>query len=195
MVTRLVKDRLGRDVLPVRHRGPMVRHILASGLVVMALFSAVMVFGTSVANTRDRGGLASGGSARKACAAADRELSATASAIDQASDSGIPVAALLGAEFGMTEEAITLERSGLGASWGNLAIAHTLAASDERNMTVAQVLQLHDRGMKWGQVAAGLQFRLDDAVKAVNAESRVARGLVKADGKLAPILLLLSDGR
>jgi hypothetical protein len=93
----------------------------------------------------------------------------------------------LGAEFCVSEEAIVTERQDLGASWGNLTIAHTLAASDKQGMTVTQVLQLHDRGMGWGQIAAGLGFRLDDAVRAVNAESRVARGRVKADGRTVRI--------
>jgi len=87
----------------------------------------------------------------------------------------------------MSEEAIIAQKQDLGTSWGNLTVAHTLAASDRQGMTVAQVLQLHDRGMGWGQVAAALRFELNDAVRAVNAERRVARGLMKPDGKAAPI--------
>ena len=86
-----------------------------------------------------------------------------------------------------SEEAIIAQKQDLGTSWGNLTVAHTLAASDRQGMTVAQVLQLHDRGMGWGQVAAALRFELNDAVRAVNAERRVARGLMKPDGKAAPI--------
>jgi hypothetical protein len=161
----------------------MVPHILASGLGVMALISAITVFGTAVGNTEDRRGPGSGSSTRHACASADRELATKVSEIDRASYGETPVARFLAAEFGMTEEAIITEKKDLGASWGNLTIAHTLAASDKQGMTAAQVLQLHDRGMRWGQVAAGLHFKLDDAVRAMDAEGRVARGLVKADGK------------
>jgi hypothetical protein len=39
--------------------------------------------------------------------------------------------------------------------------------------------------MGWGQVAAGLGLNLGSAVSSVNAESRVASGLERADGKVA----------
>jgi hypothetical protein len=93
------------------------------------------------------------------------------------------VARDLGAEFGMSREAILAQKDDLHASWGNLTIAHTFAARDGGGMTVAQILQLHDRGMGWGQIAAGLRFNMRDAVTAVNAASGVARGITKADGK------------
>jgi hypothetical protein len=111
-----------------------------------------------------------------ACAVADRSLAADARDIDRSSVGETRVARLLGLEFGMSEEAIAAQHEGLGASWGNLTIAHTFAASDRPGMTVAQVLQLHDRGMGWGHVAAGLGFELGDAVRAVNEVSQVARG-------------------
>jgi hypothetical protein len=134
-------------------------------------------------------------STARVCAPADRELAARARDIDRASVGDTRVAGFLAAEFGMSEQAVITEKKDLGASWGNLTIAHTLAAGDNQGMTVAQVLQLHDRGMGWGQVAAGLRFKQDEAVRAVNAVSRVARGREKADGNAAPITLLLSDRR
>ena len=178
----------------------MVSRILGIGLGMMALISAITVFWTTVGNTRDRPGFGSGSSTRQACASADRELDSKVRDIDRASVGETGVAGFLATEFGMSEEAVITEKNELGASWGNLTIAHTFAASDTQGMTAAQVLQLHDRGMGWGQVAAGLHFRLVDVVKAVSAESRVASGHVKADGKTAPIgsdgaALLLSDRR
>ena len=178
----------------------MVSRIFGIGLGVMALISAITVFWTAVGNTRDRPGLGSGSSTRQVCASADRELDAKVRDIDRASVGETGVAGFLAADLGVSEEAITAEKRALGASWGDLTIAHTLAASDMQGMTAAQVLQLHDRGMGWGQVAAGLHFKLDDVVRAVNDESRVASGRAKADGKMTQIagngaVLLLSDGR
>jgi hypothetical protein len=153
----------------------------------MALISVITVLVTAVGHTGDRPEHGSSSPTPQARASADQELAARARDIDRASVGETRVAKFLGAEFGMSEEAIITERKDLGASWGNLTIAHTLAASDTQGMTAAQVLQLHDRGMEWSQVVAGLRFKLDDAVRAVNAESRVARGRAKADGKAAPI--------
>jgi hypothetical protein len=117
----------------------------------------------------------------------DRELAAAAREIDRASVGQTRIATFLGAEVGMSPDAILAEQRDLRVSWGNLTVAHTLSASDRGGMTVAQVLFLHDRGMGWGQIAAGLRFKLVDAVQAVNAESLVARGRARADGKAARI--------
>jgi hypothetical protein len=177
----------------------MVPRIMAIGLGVIALISAITFFGTAIGNTRDRTGFGSGASTRHVCASADRELASKARDIDRASVGETGAAGFLASEFGMSEEAIIAEKKDFGASWGNLTIAHTLAASDKQGMTAAQVLQLHDRGMGWGQVAAALHFKLDDVLKAVDAESRVASGRAKADGKTAPVgtdaSLVLSDRR
>jgi hypothetical protein len=121
------------------------------------------------------------------CASVDRELFAKARGIDRAAVGVNHVASRLAAEFGMSEDAIVAQRENLRTSWGNLTIAHTFAVSDKGGMTVAEILQLHDRGMGWGQIASGLRFKLDGAVRAVSVESRVARGRAKADGKTARI--------
>ncbi len=165
----------------------MVRRILAQGLGVMALVSAIMVLGAAVGQTRDGPGHESIRSTQGSRVSADRELAAIARDIDRVSVGETRVAGSLAAEFGRSEKAVLEEKRGLGASWGNLTIAYTFAAGDKQGMTAAQILQLHDRGMGWGQVAAGLRFSLDDAVRAVRDESRVAREQVKADGKAAPI--------
>jgi hypothetical protein len=153
----------------------------------MALVSAIMVFGATVGQTGDGPGYESNSSTQAGRVSADRKLAAAARDIDRASVGETRVASFLGSEFGMSVDAILAERRTLGASWGDLTIAHTLAASDKQGMTAAQVLELHARGMGWGQVAAGLRFGLEDAIRAVNTESRVARGLMKPDGRTAPI--------
>jgi len=160
---------------------------LARGLGVMALISIILTLGAAVGRTGYRPGHEPRTSTQQDRVSADRELAGMARDIDRASVGETRVAAFLGAEFGMSAAAILAERRDLGASWGNLTIAHTLSASDKQGMTPAQVLQLHVRGMGWGEVAAGLRFRLDDTIRAVRAVSRVARGLMKADGKAASI--------
>jgi len=161
--------------------------VLARGLGVMALLSTILAFGATVGQTGNGPGHESRISTQEDRVSADRALAGMARDIDRASVGETRVATFLGAEFGMSADSILAERQTLGASWGNLTIAHTLAASDKQGMTPAQVLQLHVRGMGWGEVAAGLRFRLDEAIHAVHDESRVARGLVKADGTIAPI--------
>jgi hypothetical protein len=44
----------------------------------------------------------------------------------------------------------------------------------------------HD-GMGWGQIAAGLDLNLGSVVSAVKAEGRVASGVGRPDGKIAPM--------
>lgn len=153
----------------------------------MALISVILALAAAVGRTGDQPGHESRISTQRDRVSADRELAGMARDIDRASVGDTRVATFLGAEFGVSAGAILAERQALGASWGNLTIAHTLAASDRQGMTPAQVLQLHVRGMGWGEVSAGLRFRLADAIRAVHDESRVARGLVKADGRTAPI--------
>jgi len=169
------------------HRAGMGPRVLARSLHLIPLIATIVFLGTAVGNTGEGPLHGSRSPNSQARASADRELAAEARNINRASVGETRVARYLGAEFGIGEEAITAEKRDLGASWGNLTIAHTLAAGDKQGMTVAQVLQLHDRGMGWGQVAAGLGLELHDAIRAVNAESRVARGRAKAGGKITPI--------
>jgi len=83
--------------------------------------------------------------------------------------------------------ALAEEQTELGASCGQLMIAHTLSANSKVEVTAQQLFQLRKDGMGWGQIAAGLGFNLGDAVSAVNAEGRVAGGEARADGKVAAI--------
>lgn len=156
----------------------------------MALVSVLTVLGTAAGQTRDFTGHGPI-STQQDRALADRQLALVARDIDRASVGDTRVAAFLAAEFGMSPEAIVTEKRDLGASWGDLTIAHALSAGDTQGMTAAQVLHLHDRGMGWGQVAAGLRLELDDAVRTVDREGRIARGLMKADGRKA---VILADG-
>jgi hypothetical protein len=97
------------------------------------------------------------------------------------------VADRLGTEFGTTADAMLAEKQSLGASWGDLMIAHTLEANSKAGLTVEQVYQMKKEGSGWGLIAAGMGFKLGEVVSAAQAESRVANGLVKADGKVHPM--------
>jgi len=154
---------------------------------ILAMIAAIAVLGTAVGYTGDSFGDGSTISTPRSRASADIALAAQATRINRASVGETRVAKVLEAEFGISEDAITTQKNQLGASWGDLTIAYTLAASDKEGMTAAQLLQLHDRGMGWGQVAAGLRFKLGDTVRAVNEASLVARGRAKATGRAAPI--------
>lgn len=102
-------------------------------------------------------------------------------------DGGVTVAGRIAAEFGMSADAIVAERNQFGRGWGELMIAHTLAANAKTTLTVADVFQLRSEGMGWGQIAHGLDLKMGDVVAAVKAESKVATGRAKADGKPAMI--------
>lgn len=161
----------------------MVPRILTYGLGAMAVLSALAVLGAADGRPVPEWGP----STPKTRASADRKLAAQCRAINRASVGETRVANFLGAEFAVSEQAILEEKRTLGASWGNLTIAHTLASSDQHGMTVAQVLHLRDSGLGWGQVAAGLGMNLGDVIRAVTTEGRVAMGRAKADGHVAPV--------
>lgn len=156
--------------------------ILTIGLLGSALLGPVP-FGRSADGPRRGPGI----SPPQTRASADKDMAARARDINRTSVGETRVASFLAVEFGLSEEVVIAEQRDLRASWGNLTIAHTLAASDKLGMSVARILQLHDHGMGWGQVAAGLRLNLHEAVRAVNVECRVARGRAKADGKVASI--------
>lgn len=97
------------------------------------------------------------------------------------------IASQLASEFGMTAEALLQEKQQLGTTWGELMIAHTLDANSKADVTAQELMQLKMQDCGWGQIAAGLGLKLGEAVSAVRAESQVATGLAKADGKVAVI--------
>src|SRR5207244_1169896 len=114
-------------------------------------------------------------------AKAEARLEASAKrADDEAKATGdAKVAARLATEFGMTAEALMAEKNDLSTSWGQLMIAHSLAANSKTDLTVAQLIQLRGE-MGWGQIAAGLGLKLGETVSAVRAESKVATGTATA---------------
>ena len=119
----------------------------------------------------------------------DTKLAATTHKVDDAaSQSGdAPIAERLAAEFGMSSDAIMAEKQTLGASWGQLMIAQTLASNSSSGLGVDQIYQMHTDGNGWGQIAAGMGLKLGELVSATQAEGRVAVGLEKPQGKAPQI--------
>ncbi len=120
---------------------------------------------------------------------AEARLTASAQRVDdlvnQQGDAA--VATRLATEFGLATEVLSKERQSFTASWGDVMIAHTLSSNVGGDVSAAQLLAIRTQGMGWGQMAAGLGLDLGSAVSSVNAESRVASGLARADGKVAMI--------
>jgi hypothetical protein len=129
-------------------------------------------------------------------ARAEAKLAAAAKQVDK--EVGVAgeskVAGRLAGEFGVTAEALLAEQEELEVSWGELMIAHTLEASARNNVRVDHLIDLRADGMGWGQIAAGLNLDLGQAVSAVQAEARVASGTVRADGRVASIGLAFGHG-
>ncbi len=150
---------------------------------------------TEAGTQADLDGLRKGMAARaahvpvKAQARAESELNALSHDADHAVDTqgAQKVAGRLAMDFGTTTDAIMQEHTTLNASWGNLMIAHTLAANATNGVTVAQLIAMHQSGMGWGQIAAGLGFNLGSVISGVKAESRVATGHSKPNGQVAVI--------
>lgn len=117
---------------------------------------------------------------------AEAQLAVTIQQLNEksATDGETVVATRLASEFGVTPEALTTERTTLGASWGQLMLAHTLAVNSTTGVTVEQLIALNKDGMGWGQIAAGLGLHLGSVVSSINSENRVAQGLEKADGRV-----------
>ena len=120
---------------------------------------------------------------------ADAKLEAAAKKVDEEATAkgDSKVAGHLGAEFGMTAEAITDEKSRLDVSWGELTIARTLIANTKSRTAVEPLIEMRKDHVGWAQIAAGMGLKLGEVTSAVQTESRVAQGLAKADGKVAVI--------
>ena len=134
---------------------------------------------------RDRAAQTSAEAAQKV----DGKLAAEAKKVDVESDAkgDAAVAARLAKEFHLSADALSDERARLDAGWGELMIAHTLDASAKTDLTMDQIFALRQEGMGWGQIAAGLGLSPGNVVGAVQAETRVARGVDRPDGRVAPI--------
>jgi hypothetical protein len=124
----------------------------------------------------------------EARARAEAKLAAAAKRVEDGVARGEAAAeSRMAKEFRLTTSTLATEKAELGASWGQLVIAHTLQANATTSLTTEQLLDLHQEGMGWGQIAAGLGLKLGDVVSAVNTESRVAMGDTQADGRVAVI--------
>jgi hypothetical protein len=128
------------------------------------------------------------GTSSRAKARAEKALAASAEKVDvvaRGRGEGA-VAGRLAAEFGSTLPALNGLRNATRLSWGEVMIAHTLAANTDF-VAVQGIATLRREGMGWGQMAAGLGMDLTSVVNAVNGEMRVAQGSTKADGSVAVI--------
>ena len=145
--------------------------------------------GADVSQLRERIEKKSERTSAQVRAKAETRLDAAAQGVEKtaASQGDEKVAGRLAAEFGTTTQAMLDEKQALGASWGNLMIAHTLASNASTDVTVEQLMQMKSDGMGWGKIAAGLGLNLGSVVSSVAAEGRVANGLAKPDGKVAVI--------
>ncbi len=156
---------------------------------IVAVLCAMVVAGNALAQSTDEVKQKAEKVSAKSRADADKKMDLSGKDVDRASISAgeTKVAERLGTQFGMSAEAITAEKNALNTSWGNLMIAHTLAANAGSGVTAENLVQMHSSGMGWGQIAAGLGLKLGEAIKAVRAEDHVANGKAKATGKVAVI--------
>jgi hypothetical protein len=122
----------------------------------------------------------------KARSEAEAKIQATEKDVDAEADKAgdQKMAERFAGEFGMSADAVLSEKQSLGIGWGELMIAHTLSANSTSGLTAEQVDQMKQDGNGWGQIAAGMGFKLGALVSAARAESRVAVGLSKPDGKV-----------
>jgi hypothetical protein len=120
-------------------------------------------------------------------ARAESQLEVTSKQVETTVEKGgeANVAQRLGAEFGTSAQALTDERTRLNVSWGQLMIAHTIAANSNTGVTAEQLLECKRDGMGWGTIAAGLGLNLGSVVSGVKAEGQVANGIAKADGRVS----------
>jgi hypothetical protein len=93
----------------------------------------------------------------------------------------------LSRDFGMRAETLQKQKSDAGAAWGDLMLAHVLAANLRGGPLVSELLRLHSEGEGWGEIAADWNLKLDEVVSAARHESRVSSGEVEPMGKVAEI--------
>jgi len=118
----------------------------------------------------------------KAQAETQAKLDAVARKVDAAAakTGDAKLSTRLAGELGTSAQALLEERA--DASWGSLVIAHRLAANAGDDVTATQLLDLHEDGMGWGTIAAGLGFSASQAVQAATtaAVNASAAGAVNA---------------
>jgi len=121
--------------------------------------------------------------------AAEKQLSAAAGDVDVEvfAMGEAEVADRLASEFQVTSDELASERAGFDVGWGELMVAHTLAANSGGRVTLEQLFALHSEGLGWGQIAFGLGLRGSSFASAVRTEALVARGRMESDGKPARV--------
>ena len=97
------------------------------------------------------------------------------------------IAERLGGEFGVTPETLIGEKNDLKVSWGQRMLARTLTANSATELSTRQMFDLRNEGMSWPQIASGMGLKLGEVLNAAKAEAKVAKGLSKADGKVAVV--------
>jgi hypothetical protein len=104
-----------------------------------------------------------------------------------ATDGDKKIAERLAGEFGVSVEMLTAEKDALKVNWGQLMLARTLLANSATELSTRQLFDLRNEGMSWAQIASGMGLKLGEVLNAAKAEAKVAKGLAKADGKVAVV--------
>jgi len=119
----------------------------------------------------------------------NKNLATVSKTIDDqaAKDGDTAVATRLASDLGVSSETLVAERTKYGAGWGDITIAHTLAANATQGATVDQIYQMHTEGIGWGGIASSLGLNLGSVVSATKEEGKVVAGTAKPDGKAARI--------
>jgi len=147
---------------------------------IATLMVAGLIAATSAWAANDAGTAAKPSS--KSVASANKKMEASAKDVDQAAaKGGAEVAERLAKMFNTTPDALTAERKQLGTSWGQLAIAHTLAAQAGGSVTVASLIQERKAGKGWGEIANGLNLKLGQVVSEVHENSHAAANKEKSE--------------
>lgn len=107
----------------------------------------------------------------------------------EATNRPAPVLARIASEFGLPADRPASLRERRGVSVADVLAACTIAAQDSR-LDPKEILELHDEGMGWSSIAFALGFDLQDLVRAIRVEARVALGREAPDGQVARIEIL-----
>ena len=123
-------------------------------------------------------------------AQAERKITAALQSVSdrEVRDGAEKVAGRIASEFRTSGDKVLADRDATGASLGELMLAYTLELNTTHSVTAPQLIELHDRGVGWAQIGAGLGFQLGEVVAAADAESRVAAGKTAPDGKVQQLI-------
>ena len=147
--------------------------------------AAATAAGDPVAQIRDEGKKLDAKADQKATAAIDAAVNDVEK--NAATDGDQKIAERLAGEFGVTPETLISEKNDLKVGWGQVMLARTLTANSQTELTTKQLFDLRNEGMSWPQIASGMGLKLGDVLNAAKAEAKVAKGLSKADGKVAVV--------